>query len=475
MRQRPEDGGSVATAVEVPGGASLLRKTWGPIRRHPFISSAGLIVLALAAVALHLALSIGLIGQAHFVPSDGPNQPMGVGKGIHPGRVVWVHAPGATSWDGKTGNWWDDANTDQRVVDQMVSDSLQSLTGEATDRQAWEMLFRDFNRTRNLGDAGYQPGEKIAIKINANQDRDPKWVTGKGLPSPHVVYAVLAQLVGTAGVAAQDITVYDATGGRSIGAPIVDKVRANPSLRAVRFVVGLDRVGAGLTTASPDLDAAVHFAGQGMDPAYLPRTVTESKYLINLALFRAHFMLGVTLTAKNHFGSVYFKKSGTFSPSPLHGCGMKVNPEGSYNCLVELMGHKQLGGKTLLYMLDGLYPAKHNEGGVIRFASFGNNWAASVFASQDPVAIDSVGLDFLRNEPNVDFSVRGHVDNYLHEAALAGKPPSGTIYDPDGDGTRLSSLGVHEHWNNAAEKKYSRNLGKSEGIELVAREIPDGH
>jgi len=449
-------------------------KVWGFIRRHPFLSSAALIVLVLAAVVLRLALAIGLIGQAHFTPSDAPNQPMGVGKGIHPGRVVWVHAPGATSWDGKTGNWWDDANTDQRVVDQMVSDSLQNLTGEATDRQAWEMLFRDFNRTRKLGDGGYQAGEKIAIKINANQDRDTKWGTGKGLPSPHVVYAVLAQLVGTAGVSAQDITVYDATEGRSIGAPIVDKVRANPNLREVNFVVGPDRGGDGRIAASPDLSAAIHFAGPGMAPAYLPRTVTESKYLINLALFRAHFMLGVTLTAKNHFGSVYFKKSGTFSPSPLHGCGMKVNPEGSYNCLVELMGHKQLGGKTLLYMLDGLYPAKHNEGEVIRFASFGNNWAASVFASQDPVAIDSVALDFLRNEPNVAGSVTGHVDNYLHEAALAGNPPSGTVYDPDGGGARLSSLGVHEHWNNAEEKKYSRNLGKSEGIELVAREIPAG-
>jgi hypothetical protein len=333
-------------------------KIWDFIQRHPYISGTALIVLALAAVVLHLALGIGLIGQAHFTPSDAPNHPMGVGKGIHPGRVVWVHAPGATSWDGKTGNWWDDANTNQRVVDQMVSDSLQDLTGEATDRQAWEMLFRDFNRTRNLGDSGYQPGEKIAIKINANQDRDSKWVTGKGLPSPHVVYALLAQLVGTAGVPAQDITVYDATEGRSIGAPIVDKVRADPSLRAVRFVVGPDRAGDGRIAATPDLNAAVHFAGPGMEPAYLPRTVTESKYLINSALFRAHFMLGVTLTAKNHFGSVYFKKSGTFSPSPLHGCGMKVNPEGSYNCLVELMGHKQLGGKTLLYMLDGLYPAK---------------------------------------------------------------------------------------------------------------------
>jgi hypothetical protein len=31
----------------------------------------------------------------------------------------------------------------------------------------------------------------------------------------------------------------------------------------------------------------------------------------------------------------------------------------------------------------------------------------------------------------------------------------------------LKSLGVHEHWNSAIEKKYSRNLGTGNGIELV--------
>jgi hypothetical protein len=60
-------------------------------------------------------------------------------------------------------------------------------------------------------------------------------------------------------------------------------------------------------------------------------------------------------------------------------------------------------------------------------------------------------------------------DDYLHEAALADNPPSGTFYDPDHpvNTTRLASLGVHEHWNNAQDKQYSRNLGKREGIELV--------
>jgi hypothetical protein len=82
------------------------------------------------------------------------------------------------------------------------------------------------------------------------------------------------------------------------------------------------------------------------------------------------------------------------------------------------------------------------------------------------VAIDSVALDLLRTEPRAT-QVRGNPDNYLHEAALAPKPPSGTVYDPERDGQPLASLGVHEHWNNASDKQYSRNLGKKEGIELV--------
>jgi hypothetical protein len=60
------------------------------------------------------------------------------------------------------------------------------------------------------------------------------------------------------------------------------------------------------------------------------------------------------------------------------------------------------------------------------------------------------------------------VDNYLHEAALADDPPSGAFYDPEGDGTRLESLGAHEHWNNDQDKQYSRNLGTGEGIELLS-------
>ena len=63
----------------------------------------------------------------------------------------------------------------------------------------------------------------------------------------------------------------------------------------------------------------------------------------------------------------------------------------------------------------------------------------------------------------------GHTaQNYLHEAALAYDPPSGTYYH-DGYGNYITSLGTHEHWNNPGDRQYSRNLGLDEGIELVKR------
>jgi hypothetical protein len=144
---------------------------------------------------------------------------------------------------------------------------------------------------------------------------------------------------------------------------------------------------------------------------------------------------------------------------------------GHYRALVDLMGHAHTGGKTLLCLIDGLYPGVHPSGNApLKFSMppFNGQWASSLLASQDPVAIDSVALDFLRAEWK-DYPRMSGADDYLHEAALADNPPSGTFYDPDhaANTTRLGSLGVHEHWNNPQEKQYSRNLGKGQGIELV--------
>jgi hypothetical protein len=150
---------------------------------------------------------------------------------------------------------------------------------------------------------------------------------------------------------------------------------------------------------------------------------------------------------------------------------VRTRPMASYNALVDLMGHKDLGGKTMLYLLDALYAAPHQSVGPEKWESppFNGHWTASVFASQDPVALESVIVDFFAAEKTSQRLV-GAVDNYLHEAALANDPPSKTRYDPEGDGTLLKSLGVHEHWNSPENRQYSRNLGTGQGIELVTGE-----
>ena len=466
----PLASGFVVWIVGLLGSTLVYHRARRLLQKSRYLLAA---VLAASAVVIVWALMCITNSRpsnaALFTPTELANSPMGTAKGIHPGRVVWIRDPDATRWDGSTGSWWDDSNTDQKIVDSMVSQAIQQLTGESSEAKAWGALFKYFNKSKGFGDVGYRKPEKIAIKINMNQDRRGEWKSDVGNPSPHVIYSLVDQLVNKAGVPGSAITLFDAT--RYIGDPIYDKIRnsSNVEFQKVNFVVTPDRAQDGRLAANYDTSHPLHTKA---GTVYLPLCVIQAKYMINLALMRAHTLFGVTLCAKNHFGTTYFPNDRGWSPSPLHQYGSRKDPMGSYNCLVNLNGHKHLDGKTFLYMIDALYPARNQTGGVIRFVSFDNDWFSSILMSQDMVAIDSVGLDFLRNEqalnPNV-VDVVGNPDNYLHEAALANNPPSETIYDPEDDGRVLESLGVHEHWNNPEQMKYSRNLGTGKGIELVTK------
>jgi len=127
-----------------------------------------------AALWLGVALVVGA-GVVISTPRPGliagqapGHEPLGVAKGIFPGRVVWVHAPEATEWAGYSSSerWWQPAHTDLSVVEVMVSKALRSLSGQETDAAAWESIFGYFNRTHGQGERGDATGEKIAIKIN---------------------------------------------------------------------------------------------------------------------------------------------------------------------------------------------------------------------------------------------------------------------------------------------------------------------
>jgi len=100
-----------------------------------------------------------------------PLSPVGVPRGIVPGRVTWADEPAAVTWDG-AGSWWTDTNNNQSVIGCMVSRSIWGLTNQKSDAQAWSSIFQYFNRTHDRGNAGYKAGEKIAIKANLNNTTD---------------------------------------------------------------------------------------------------------------------------------------------------------------------------------------------------------------------------------------------------------------------------------------------------------------
>jgi len=441
--------------------------------------------------AILIAVSVGSIWLAQSITTqevvlaDEPtsNAPIGLAKGIYPGRVVWVHDPNATDWEGPgNGYWWEGGHTNQAVVNQMMSRAIKELSGEVTNAGAWDKLFRHFNETHGKGDVGYKSGEKIIIKVNyvgcirvwsAQPITNLEDYNLRSLDymntSPQMIIALLGQLIDEAGVNEEDITVGDTLCyfPNEFYNMCHEKF---PNVRYLDCIGKFGRTKARLSSV-PFYWSTPEAAGKKTD--YVPASYAEAEYLINLANLKSHNdQAGITLCAKNHYGSLVRKPARLEEYYDMHKDLPYTTPGmGHYRPLVDLMGHKHLGGKTLLYLIDGLYAGKHAKERAPRkwnSAPFNGDWSSSLFASQDPVAIDSVGFDFLWTEWN-DAPHRSGTSDYLAEAAMADNPPSGTFYDPDHQGnvTRLQSLGVYEHWNNPTDKQYSRNLGTGKGIELI--------
>jgi Domain of unknown function (DUF362) len=383
--------------------------------------------------------------------------PMGVPRGIVPGRVAWAHDPAAVTWDG-TGNWWADANNNQAAIDGMVSRSIHSLTNQKSDAQAWSAIFHYFNRTHGRGNVGYKAGEKIAVKANLNNTTDHGTIDRLN-SSPHLLLSLVRQLTGPGRVPQSSITVFDSS--RFIPGNLYDKIHGE--YPGVRFV---DHIGGDGRLKAEFKPNAIPYSITSRNASGLDTTVTDAAYLIDAALLKGHVSSGVTLCAKNLFGATSIDPD--WHKNAHDGFPHNRDGSASYAAFVDFLGHKDLGEKTILFLIDGLYgsenadpPPRHKW----RMAPFNDAWPSSIFMSLDGVAIDSVGFDFLTSEwPDlVDIA---NADNYLREAALANDPPPKTFYDPDRAGIRCPSLGVHEHWNNGTDKKYSGNLGKAHGIEL---------
>ena len=410
-------------------------------------------VPTLAAAFVVLFTITGAVFASNYFQGNGttasawdpaPKQPMGVGNGVNPGRVVWVWNPNATEKN-LTGYWWEQENNNQDIIDHMFSIGVQNLTGTSGDSDAWNSVFCYFNEVEGNGNVGYQPGEKIAIKLNFNNA-----LGGAGDPyvkedndrdaSPYVVKALLRHLVNVVGVAQEDITLFDAS--RPIANWFYNRVYyetypADTLVEEFSHIHYVDSTG-GATGREQVIprSTTMYFADGTIRT--LPTCVVEAKYVINMPLLKRHpINNGVTLSGKNFFGS-FIEQVSDIHPYHISGLTMG-NPAPQ----VDLLAYEHLGGKTLLYLGDGTFGTKVDHKTIAKFLMypFNDDWTNSLFFSQDPVAIDSVMYDFLLTEGTNP--IEGS-QNYLHQSAV----PLPNVYDPEHDGIYLStSLGVHEHWD----------------------------
>ena len=361
--------------------------------------------LRLAVLVLGLMTVIGFVPWHAIWADTTPNQPVGIARGINPGRVVWSHDPAATLWSGANDgtHWWDPGKTDQAKVDAMFSSDLRSLTSTTSDAAAWDALFHSFNVRRVNGDIGYAQSTRktIAVKINQNPTNqgNTDYYANDGVSgnangitaSPHPILSLVNSLV-AAGVPETNIIISDPTslnhqwgGPRTIGDSIYNYV--HPLRPGVHFVDGVGKQGRELATW-PTTDQIVYVPGKGGNETLgtkIAQPFLDAGFIINMAIMKAHGVGdGPTGCFKNHYGVISGQRHG-----PIYG-----NTSNYYSNTIEPMGHQELGEKEMLFIMDGLYGSSTANVAPTKWkmAPFNNAWPSSILVSQDAVAI---GVRFL--------------------------------------------------------------------------------
>ncbi len=400
------------------------------------------------------------------------NKPLGIAKGVIPGRVIWVWNPEAVNEDCpntwlESDNWWMEQNTDRTKVHGMLESSLCLLTGSQDATDAWDQLFKYYNRERGKGTYGYLAGEKVCIKSNfvscdaSNMDGHNKKENLNMIDtSPQLMWSVLNQLSNVYGIPQTHIYIGDPSA--YFPNQYYDLLKTDfPDVVFISLHDGAE----GRTKIVSSEGQLLQFSdGSGGD--YLPEQFAGADYMINISVAKHHGSAGFSQIAKNHYGSNMRN-----SASHMHSSLVEYKKEyGHYRHFVDLLGHKDLGGKTILNIGDFLWSGHNAWTTPVKYtiAPFSDDYPSSLLVSIDPLALESVGLDFIQTQSwNDQLATTAGVDDYLYQSADPDYWPEGLQYDPENDGTILESLGVFEHWNSDKDKQYSGNMGIPGGIELV--------
>jgi len=271
-----------------------------------------------------------------------PRRPKASGKYPLWGKVIVVRDDEAT----------DGPNIRGEVVRAMLGEAIKRLTGESSVADAWASLL-----------PGWREDHVIAIKVNT---------IAKAIPShPEVVAAIVAGLT-RMGVPENNIIVYDRK---------YLKNTAYSGLSVSGYTYNTGPVGVRCFETEEegwgyDQDNPVNILGQRRT---LSSILTRCDHLINVPVLKVHLdPYGVTLSLKNHYGSVD-------RPEALHG--------NFATACATLNAQKPIRNKTRLIVTDALFGFWGSR--AVFVPDFAPN---SIIVSVDPVAVDFVGTEMLNQE-----------------------------------------------------------------------------
>jgi uncharacterized protein (DUF362 family) len=230
-------------------------------------------------------------------------------------------------------------------VADVLGNSIVAATGKSDPRGAWGSLF----------------GKKDVVGIKVNS------LAGSGLSSHPELVAAIVEGLATAGVAKENIIVWDRAEHELSAAGF------SPNTVAGARVIGTDSRGAGY-------ERDIEFSGEvgSCFSAILSRMCTA---VINMPVLKDHDLSGVSLGMKNFYGAIH-------NPNKYH----------DDNCdpyIADLNQHSLIAKKLRLVICDGLKGQYH--GGPASREQWA--WpAGTLLVGTDPVAVDRIGLDLIEEK-----------------------------------------------------------------------------
>lgn len=286
------------------------------------------------------------------------NKKESVNKAI--GQVIIIRNPAIQSSEGIV---------NPQILSQMLEQGMMKFAGKKTGSDAWKLYFK--------------PTDVVGIKVNC--------IAGRNLSSrPELVDAIIAGLK-SAGVKEDNIIIWD---------------RTTHELRGGGFTVNRD--GPGVKCYGTDGFYDEKPSQQGSVSSKLSKILSERiTALINVPVLKHHGACGLSLTMKNHYGSIN-------NPGELH-------PNNCDPYCADLNAIPAIKNKTRLIIVDAIRPlANGGPGDRPKYRWLYNG----LMIGSDPVAIDYTGWQIIEEQRKVmelpTLTEQGRPPKYIYTAVKVG-------------------------------------------------------